>query len=216
VHPARLALEERQELRDFDTHETALEQFRNGEAAAPIVHGHDDLRGAETLAQGAQVALGIEHALARHDRLLTRGLHEAQQCKPVAIHGPSQPGDRGGRIASPVDQHPSLEDVLIGHSRENQARGHDSAYGQDDRERRDTAEQVAAGIEIKQSRKDTRRHEQRQQEPRQHAAELRALARVVQAEGQQGGHHDCAERDTTRPQRTELLREHRQVGDTYP
>src|SRR5215469_3739658 len=75
VYSAGLTLEKGEQLGDIDTGETTLEQFRDGETAAPVVHRHHDLGYREPLAQRAQIALGLEHALTGHGALFARRLH---------------------------------------------------------------------------------------------------------------------------------------------
>src|SRR5262245_23810239 len=73
---------------------------------------------------------------------------------------------------------------------------------------------MPTGKSIEQRGDGARRYKQRQEQTCENAGELRALARVVEAEGKQARHHDGAERDTARPQRTELADDLGQAVDT--
>ncbi len=109
VDSSRLAFEEAHHVDHLDAGHFAIEDVADGEVAAPIADGDDDLVGAQLPRQVPERALQRQQLLRAHHRVLTGYRHVAEQQHILPVRAPPQALDLRRQLAGAEDHHTAFE-----------------------------------------------------------------------------------------------------------
>ncbi len=127
AHAAGLTFQEREELGYVDAAQAAFEELEHRETATTVVHGHDDFVDVHSRHRGQTACRGRREVNREPPCTARRRAHEADEGEAAPIRAATQIRDRLGIPAAAVDEHPTLEDVLIHAPRERGSRHDETA-----------------------------------------------------------------------------------------